>query len=268
MLTQELIVAGFHRSGTSLVAQVLHRAGLFLGDDLIGAMPSNPFGHFEDRRVVQMHDGILADNGRNWQVDEPFIPVITPRRWQEMESIVTGRRVAHSLWGFKDPRVCLFLPHWTAVMPDAKVVGIFRHPADTTRSLQRRHMREWVEGVGPEDVHRRFFEVPDLGLKMWLLYNGLLVRYLEDHPESSILVPFEAVTDGIPIVEELRSRWGMRLGEVDTLGVFDPAVTSERRWRPIVHDEALVDDAIALWKRLTELSASLSDDRIIANEPR
>jgi len=42
-LSDQLIVAGFHRSGTSLVCQVLHRAGLFLGYDLLGAVFSNPY---------------------------------------------------------------------------------------------------------------------------------------------------------------------------------------------------------------------------------
>jgi hypothetical protein len=36
-----LIVAGFHRSGTSLVCQLLDRAGLFLGYELVGFEPSN-----------------------------------------------------------------------------------------------------------------------------------------------------------------------------------------------------------------------------------
>ena len=58
-----LVVAGFHRSGTSLVTEILSRAGLFVGDDLIGANPSNPYGHFEDREVVRLHDRLLADVG-------------------------------------------------------------------------------------------------------------------------------------------------------------------------------------------------------------
>ncbi|HEY2211238.1 MAG TPA: hypothetical protein VGH62_06390, partial [Bradyrhizobium sp.] len=81
----EIIVAGFHRSGTSSTAQLLHAAGMFFGDDLIGAMPSNPYGHYEDREIVRLHDRILRDNGLNWQVAEDFVPIITAERWDEME---------------------------------------------------------------------------------------------------------------------------------------------------------------------------------------
>lgn len=254
MLTQELIVAGFHRSGTSLLTQLLHRAGLFVGDDLIGAMPSNPFGHFEDRRIVRLHNGILRDNGLDWQVHDPFVPVISANRWGQMQALVTERRVAHPIWGFKDPRVCLFLPHWTHLMPDVKVVGVFRHPRDSIYSLERRHVRELVGVSGPADVHRRFFEIPDLALRMWLLHNKILTQYGEDHRDSTILLPFEALVRGAPVVRWLRSRWGVRLRDVDTRAVFDAAVTSTREQPQNVYDEALVEACLVLWKRLVDLS--------------
>ena len=262
MLTQEVVVAGFHRSGTSLLARLLHRAGLYIGDDLIGAMESNPFGHFEDRSIVQLHDGILADNGLNWQVDRPFIPVITPRRWEEMETIVTERRVGHPLWGFKDPRVCLFLPEWASLMPDMKVTGIFRHPKDAVYSLRRRHMRELIDGMGPRVVHRRFFEVPDLGLKMWLTYNGLLARFVEAHPDSSVLISFDTIARGAPVLERLRSKWDIRLKDIDTLTVFDPKIASRCDWTQRVYEPRLISEAVSLWERLSDLSEVFSDGTI------
>ena len=99
------------------MTQLLHTAGLFVGDDLIGAMPSNPYGHFEDRRVVAIHDSILADNGEFWQVDREFIPYIHPRRWHLMRSFVADRRANHGLWGFKDPRVPF---HGAVDAPDSR----------------------------------------------------------------------------------------------------------------------------------------------------
>ena len=59
-MSHQLIIAGFHRSGTSLVSQLLHRAGLFLGYDLMGASFSNPHGHYEDIEVYDLHEQILT----------------------------------------------------------------------------------------------------------------------------------------------------------------------------------------------------------------
>src|SRR6266481_10096071 len=42
-------IAGMHRSGTSMVAQLLNLCGLFLGnkEDMWGPTPANPEGHWE-----------------------------------------------------------------------------------------------------------------------------------------------------------------------------------------------------------------------------
>ncbi len=64
-MSDQLIIAGFHRSGTSVTAQLLHGAGLFLGYELLEALPSNPYGHFEDREVVELDRQILADDAAN-----------------------------------------------------------------------------------------------------------------------------------------------------------------------------------------------------------
>lgn len=262
VLTQELIVAGFHRSGTSLLAQLLHTAGLFMGDDLIGAMPSNPFGHFEDRAIVELHDSILADNGLSWQVFEPLIPAITSHRWRQMESIVRERRVFHPLWGFKDPRVCFFLPHWTSLMPGVKVIGVFRHPRDSIFSLESRHMVELLEGAGPVDLHRRFWEIPDLGMRMWLVHNMALVRYFEVHPETTMLFSLDALSDGVPVVDMLRSEWGLRLRTMDTLAVYDAGATLVRNRPQPVYEGSLVDEALTLWQRLNDLAHVPATERV------
>jgi hypothetical protein len=112
LLSDQLIVAGFHRSGTSLIGQLLHRAGMFLGYELMGATFSNPYGHFEDIEIYDLHQQILADNGRTWMISEPFLPVITESHRRRMEQIIQRRNAEHELWGFKDPRACLFMMLW------------------------------------------------------------------------------------------------------------------------------------------------------------
>ncbi len=76
MTSQHVIVAGFHRSGTSMTAQVLSRAGLHLGDALLLPDPFNRDGFFEDADIVEAHDDLLADAGHDWQyVDDDLPPV-------------------------------------------------------------------------------------------------------------------------------------------------------------------------------------------------
>ena len=158
----QLIVAGFHRSGTSATARLLDRAGVHMGDELVGERLSNPFGHYEDVAVVTIHQGLLDDNGRDWQVDRELLPAISETRWAEMQQFIARREAGHPIWGFKDPRVCLLLQAWKHLLPGARVVAVYRHYADAVDSLHRREARLLLSGTGHLDLHRRFWEVPAL----------------------------------------------------------------------------------------------------------
>jgi hypothetical protein len=253
-LSDQLIVAGFHRSGTSLVCQVLHRAGLFLGYDLMGATFSNPHGHFEDVEIFSLHEQILADNGHTWLVNEPFLPVITEPHWRRMEQIVQRRDAEHNLWGFKDPRVCLFMMIWKHLLPNAKALLIYRHFSDTTYSLGRRQSAELLsKPTGPERMYRRFWEEPDLALRMWLTHNEALLTFARTYPEDTLAVSLDMVRNGLPVIRVVNQRWGLGLNEVPTSEVFDPTVIERRPGKQPLSDRRLIDRVDATWQALERL---------------
>jgi len=253
-MDQQLIIAGFHRSGTSLVAQLMHRAGLFLGYKLLGALPSNPYGHYEDLAIIRMHDRILADHGLTWQVDVPFIPVIGKSYWDEMQQIVDQRQYEHELWGFKDPRVCLFLGPWKYLLPNAKVVMVYRHYADTTFSLARRHSRDIFMQRGPQHMHRRFWEKPDFALRMWLVHNRALLSFCHKHPHDSMVIALDVLQKGFPLVAAVKRRWDLPLGDAYVGEVYDAQVTKKTPYRQHICDESLVEPIWKTWQELERLS--------------
>jgi hypothetical protein len=253
-LSDQLIVAGFHRSGTSLVCQLLHRAGLFLGYDLMGATFSNPHGHFEDFEVVSLHEKVLADNGQTWLVSEPLLPVIIEAHWRQMERIIRRRNAEHDLWGFKDPRVCLFMMIWKYLLPNAKALLIYRHFADTTYSLGRRQSTElFSRPTGPQRMYRRFWEEPDLALRMWLTHNEALLTFARTYPEDTLAVSLGMVQRGFPVIRAVNQRWGLSLNEVPVSEVYDPTVTERRPGKQPISDRRLIARVDATWQALEQL---------------
>ncbi len=254
-MSDQLIIAGFHRSGTSLVSQLLHHAGLFLGYDLMGASFSNPHGHFEDIDVYNIHEQILADNGQSWLVTEPLLPVITASHWRRMERFIQRRNEEHDLWGFKDPRVCLFLMIWKYLLPNAKVLLVYRYFSDTTHSLDRRQSVElFSHPTGPERMYRRFWEEPDLALRMWLAHNELLLTFARTYPEDTLAVSLDMVQSGFPVIRAVNERWELGLDEVPAAEVFDPTATERRSSRQPVSDRRLIERVEATWQALEQLS--------------
>ena len=253
-MSDQLIVAGFHRSGTSLVCQLLQRAGLFLGYDLLGSRFSNLHGHFEDVEVLNLHEQILADNGQTWLVNEPFLPVITRQHWQRIRQIVRRRDAEHGLWGFKDPRVCLFMMLWKHHLPNAKVLLIYRHFSDSTYSLAQRQSNElFSDPGGPQRLYRRFWEEPDLALRMWLTHNDALLAFARAYPEDTLAISSNMVRNGFPVIGAINHRWGLGLEEVSVSEVFDPIVTHRRPGKQPVSDRRLIDRIDATWRALEQL---------------
>jgi len=151
-----------HRTGTSAVARLLHRHGLWLGDeaDMMAANPYNPDGYFENVRLVEVNNSILELFGGTWSC-----PPRLSAGWTEDPRLEDARGVAqmiaetmsagHEVWGFKDPRAALTLPFWRSVWGDLTVIVTLRNPLEAARSLHRRDGMTIDQGIALWSVHYR-----------------------------------------------------------------------------------------------------------------
>ena len=251
-----ILIAGMHRSGTSWVARALHDAGLHLGDDLVGAEPSNPYGHFEDEHVVALHDDALAEHGLTWKSTEPPGPASAAIN-RKMEALVEERESANQPWGIKDPRLCLFLPDWLAACPNSFVLAVIRRPDEVVASLHRRHAQRWVNTRHVDASDIAFWEEPDLGLRLWVHYYRRLLVALDEMPDQERRLCFDwnaTHSDASTLVEDLEASWNVGLQPTTThrdegLGNRAPSAIE-------VRDANLIEEAEDIWARLQGLCAS------------
>ena len=181
-----IAIAGMHRSGTSMVAQFLHRCGVFLGPDtiLMEAAEQNPEGFWEHVQVVEINDELLSLLGGGW--DYPPHPPVEweSPRFDHLRSRATrvfAEFREHERWGWKDPRTSLTLPFWRGVVDDLQVVAVVRNPLEVALSLR----------------HRNGFSLA-LGLALWqATYRQLLA---DTTPGERILTHYDAFF-GRPVAE-------------------------------------------------------------------
>ncbi len=204
-----VIVAGMHRSGTSLAASWLDALGVDLGGDLIGADERNPKGYYEDRAVVDMHGRLLtaatkagepghADWG--WTASERIDRGVQARFIGEARSFLRRRQRDDRPWGFKDPRASLLLDFWDELRADARFVLIYRFPWEVADSMQR---------VG-EEV---FLDHPEYAYPAWRLYNEHLLDFHRRHGDRSVLVSSNAFPRAPEqFVDLVRGKLGLALG--------------------------------------------------------
>jgi len=146
-------IGGMHRSGTSMVAKLLHGCGLYLGleQDLMPPASYNPGGFWENLKFVEINETILNEFGGAWDCPPPM-----PDGWELQEEVLDqGARAeallqeftGHEPWGWKDPRNSLTLPFWMALVPDIKSVVCVRNPLEVALSLHRRNGVSYAFGI-------------------------------------------------------------------------------------------------------------------------
>ena len=249
---QPILIAGVHRSGTSWVARALHLAGAHLGEELLGAEPSNPYGHFEDERVIALHDDALATQGLTWKSTTALTRPGNDVLEAAIGELVAERRGLVQPWAIKDPRLCLFLPEWLLAAPDARVVVVIRRPDEVVQSLHRRHAKRWVDTNHLDPSDTAFWQKPDLGLRLWIHYNEQLLSSLQQVDDENIHVVRWHDGEGLAnLTADVEAKWELGLSSAaidrdDSLG--------QRASAPIeVRDTALIERASAVWRSLEGL---------------
>ncbi|MEM1307020.1 MAG: hypothetical protein AAGG99_05810 [Pseudomonadota bacterium] len=170
-----VIVTGMHRSGTSAVAGELAQAGLPVGDNLIEPSKDNAKGFFEDRRIVQIADGLLHRLGSAWSDPAP-LPVDYANSVPGRDAVVelsnhfSETLTGHTRYLLKDPRACRMTPVIAQALKDhgwrARYVAVVRNPAHVATSIWNRnqlprlhalqiwtrHYIDLIERTDPRDI--------------------------------------------------------------------------------------------------------------------
>jgi hypothetical protein len=142
-----ILVLGMHRSGTSVLARIVSFLGATLPRHLVPATPSNPTGHWEPARLVELHNQLLASLGTSW--DDWRAPALKWRDGDPAAAIASKilpvfdeEYGAAPLVVLKDPRVCRTLPVWLSVLEKAgyrpSPIIMVRNPLEVAESLRER----------------------------------------------------------------------------------------------------------------------------------
>lgn len=205
MSRRNCLIMGSGRSGTSMVAGIIAKAGYFMGAELWPADIGNPKGYFEDREVNQINEELIAPVSakspphalrRFLFGDTPvlghfqhWVAVLRPGVSIPCSPEMSGRIAALTArrpFCFKDPRFSYTLPAWRPHIGDALLLCVFRDPSVTASSMVREckradHMKgtvvdeRWALKVW-EAMYRRIVDLhyPQGGDWLFVHYSQLL----------------------------------------------------------------------------------------------
>jgi len=151
---EPLIIVGMHRSGTSLVAEILQSLGVFIGADLDDNYESDFFYQLNEWIFYQA--GATWDNPKNLDyLTDNFISQIEKNLNKQVSSIKIKNYLGsfkdylkyksltnlNFKWGWKDPRNTFTFDIWKKIFPELRIINIYRNPIDVAISLKNREDR-------------------------------------------------------------------------------------------------------------------------------
>jgi len=191
-----IIVAGMHRSGTSLVTSVFGACGYQMAPDQLPPEDDNPKGFFEDRKVHMLHRRWLESLEAGWDLS----PRLRELRDQDLrlpahleaetQELVDYYRSVHP-WVWKNPRATLFLEEWARRFPEATFVICLRTPGAVVDSMLRRKSRLRIPS------RRKLYRVRRLmrGLSLWRTYNLMALHFAQRHLDRTVVLRIPADLD-------------------------------------------------------------------------
>ena len=222
------IVTGLQRSGTSLIASILHQAGLFMGSQFNNAI-------YEDEEIIR---------------------VLTAKHLHALREIIERRNAANTRWGFKCPMLCHTLaPHQLGLFDRPRLIIAFRDPVAiakrTSLSEYRRPMQALHDAMTQQAELMAFLtkvECPSLLLS----YEKALTF---PHKIIDVILRFSDIASHAPLRERLVS-------------LIEPnrpqyIATARRRYEGLI--EGVRDGQLYGWCWLTQVHDPVTLDVLVDN---
>jgi hypothetical protein len=206
------LILGSGRSGTSMLAGILHQAGYFLGDKLHKPLESNPRGFFEWMTINRINEEILAHYGKRnlagkfletfFKKGTVYYPVGRNQRWllslppeigvqNSTSQVEVGIKevIGREPFCYKDPRFSYTLSVWKKFLePGTVFICVFREPDVTVSSILKEcSSREYLRSLY---INRR------MAYNVWVnIYSHILFKHAEN-PGDFFFVHYHQVYDG------------------------------------------------------------------------
>ena len=190
-----VIILGMHRSGTSLLANLLHESGVFMGHDINS--------HFESTDYLKVNQYLLKMAHAFWDSPNNFNYLLnnksrTTSLIEEVKNRVYSRDFQLSYngwkryflnnknekWGWKEPRTSITFPIWKEVYPNAKYIIVYRNGIDVASSLKYREQKR-QNLINKIYYSNRCLDI-NQAFNLWEEYNGFIRQNMSNIDESNI----------------------------------------------------------------------------------
>jgi hypothetical protein len=136
---------GLRRSGTSLLAEILHGLGVVMGERFCPLSPEwNPHGSYEDAEFVSVMDDLLRDT----TLQDGYITNPSSVYEERLRAFIARRCASYRVWGVKNFGIMYCLQHFVQFCPcKVRIICMRRNFAAAVKSWMARTNEPLVKVV-------------------------------------------------------------------------------------------------------------------------
>lgn len=223
------VILGMHKSGTTLISQVLHHSGINMGE--FDASVSYDYGNkYERQSTLRLNEDILGQRDVNSiHLVAPKDLTLSDEHLKRMRQVVDENNLVYGYnWGFKDPRTCLVYPLWASELPDHKMIAIYRNPYELWLRYRPRKLTS---------RYLKFFLAPEL-LARWFEYNTNILTFLREAVADCLLLEYQQLMMSQKEFDRLQDFVNVKLNDQRQMGLYrhradghDPVWELALAWR-------------------------------------
>ncbi len=184
-----IFVLGIDRSGTSLLAEVVHRWGAYAGEaeHLPEANDGNPQGYWEYGPMENFGTDLMASVEISvWHPDykQRMRQKASDPQWRDRAlKLADGMARSGRQWFWKEPHLVYALPFWGEIFPDPICLVTLRNPCESATSFQKFFL---------PSILRDKVKLSGYFFLLWQYTMTTLCEHLKSST-SKLLVPYESL---------------------------------------------------------------------------
>lgn len=195
------VVLGMHKSGTTLISQNLHHSGINMMDSVDPSLDYDQGNKWERESTKAINHELLGSEGEfSLAARRPRALVVSPELRGRIRELIRANSERYGDWGFKDPRTCLTYDVWASVLPEHRIVVVYRSPQEAWEHYRRASARNILQSA-------LFL------LRRWCEYNGAIVRYLQQTKSPFVVIQYERFMTQREEFERLEKFIGRKLSD-------------------------------------------------------
>lgn len=203
------VVLGVEFSGTTLTSELIHHSGVRMIDEESDSYDLG--GKYEHPAFQQINKDILKltdDTVYHLRVSDCPEVLQQPQK-DQMLNLIKRQTKKNDDWGFKDPRSVVTYPLWHHLLPQHRVIAIYRNPAGNWPRHRWRGLRKRYSNPWRAYVH----------LRQWYEYNEAILTNGSKLGDDFLLLNYEKLMQSDAEISRLQAFLGKQLKDMRKAGM-------------------------------------------------